>query len=114
MTTLGIASAGFSNVFGTTRNYSKMPQNFSAMENPIVTENSGSIIGAYGKWAAGLNENKLPALSFRKQEFLSTGSMEEECASEVNRAVECTGYRRSSKGDCKKTILIRRFTRRGT
>ena len=70
MTTLGIASAGLSNVFGTTRNYSTMPQNFSAMENPIVTDNSGSIIGTYGKWAAELIENKLPSLSFRKQEFL--------------------------------------------
>ena len=70
MTTLGIASAGLSNVFGTTRNYLKMPQNFSAMENPIATDNSGSIIGSYGKWAAGLIENKLPTLSFRKPEFL--------------------------------------------
>src|SRR5688572_29239119 len=70
MTTLGIASAGLSNVFGTTRNYLKMPQN-SAMENSIVTDNSGSIIGTYGKWAAGLIESKLPTLSFRKQEFLN-------------------------------------------
>lgn len=73
MTTLGIAGGGFSNAFGTTLNYSEMPQNFSTMENPIVTDN-GSIIGTYGKWAAGLNENKLPALSFRKKEFLKLES----------------------------------------
>ena len=51
-----------------------MPQNFSDMEDRMVADNSGSIIGAYGKWAAGLNDNKLPALSFRKQEFLNMDS----------------------------------------
>ena len=28
-----------------------------------------SVIGLYGAWAAGLNENKLPELSFRRKEF---------------------------------------------
>jgi len=28
-----------------------------------------SVIGLYGPWAASLNENKLPSLSFRKKEF---------------------------------------------
>jgi dienelactone hydrolase len=28
-----------------------------------------SVIGLYGPWAASLNENKMPSLSFRKQEF---------------------------------------------
>ncbi len=74
MTTLGIASGGFSNAFGTTLNSSEMPQNFSDMQDPIIADTSGSIIGAYGKWAAGLNESKLPALSFRKQEFLNMDS----------------------------------------
>ena len=74
MTTLGLASASFSNAFGTSLNYSEMPQNFSDMEDRMVADNSGSIIGAYGKWAAGLNDNKLPALSFRKQEFLNMDS----------------------------------------
>ena len=67
MTTLGIANGGFSNVFASTLNYSKMPENFSAMGNP--TNKNSSIIGAYGNWAAELNGNKLPALSFRKPEF---------------------------------------------
>ena len=58
------------------------------MENPIVTESSGSIIGAYGKWAAGLNENKLPALSFRKQEFLNLDSWKKNARQKVDRAVE--------------------------
>ena len=76
MTTLGIASAGFSNAFGKTLNYSAMPENFSAMENqsPFATDTRSSIIGAYGSWAAGLTENKLPALSFRKQEFTDIDS----------------------------------------
>lgn len=69
MTTLGMASGGFSNVFGKTLDYVKSPENFSAMENPIASDKSSSIIGAYGQWAAGLTEAKLPALSFRKPEF---------------------------------------------
>src|SRR5678809_1195424 len=28
-----------------------------------------SVIGLYGPWAASLNENKLPSLSFRRKEF---------------------------------------------
>jgi len=28
-----------------------------------------SVIGLYGPWAASLNENKLPSLSFRKKDF---------------------------------------------
>ena len=69
MTTLGMASASFSNAFGTTLNYSEMPENFSDLEGPIVAGNTSSIIGAYGPWAAGLNENRLPLLSFRKHDF---------------------------------------------
>ncbi len=73
-----------------------MPQNFSALENPLATVDSSSIIGTYGSWLTGLNENKLPALSFRKQEFNKHRLMEEKCASEVKRALECAGYRRPS------------------
>lgn len=74
ITTLGIASGGLSNVFGATLNDSKMPENFSAMKNLIVPDKNSSIVGAYGKWAAGLIENKLPALSFRKPEFTDIDS----------------------------------------
>jgi dienelactone hydrolase len=71
MTTLGIAGAGISNVFGSTLNYAKASENFFAMENSITTDSNSSIIGAYGKWAAELNGNKLPSLSFRKPEFVN-------------------------------------------
>jgi len=35
----------------------------------LPNDGSSSVIGGYGKWAASLNENKLPSLSFRKTEF---------------------------------------------
>jgi dienelactone hydrolase len=71
LTTLGLASAGLSNAFATSLNYSEMGDNFSA---PMMTDENSSIIGAYGKWAAGLTENKLPALSFRNDAFKSIDS----------------------------------------
>lgn len=73
MTTLGLAS-GLPNAFGTTLNYSPATENFSDMGTSIEPDKNSSIIGAYGKWAAGLNENKLPALSFRKEEFTNLHS----------------------------------------
>jgi dienelactone hydrolase len=69
MTTLGIASGGLSNVFGTTQNYSPIKKNIAMMENAIWSDENSSIIGGYGKWAAGLAESKLPIFSFRKSEF---------------------------------------------
>ncbi len=38
----------------------------SAMENEF-NEKDISIIGLYGAWASSLNENKLPAFSFKKE-----------------------------------------------
>jgi hypothetical protein len=84
MTTLGIASAGFSNAFGTTLNYSEMGENFSDIKGPIAADSESSIIGAYGQWAAGLNGNKLPALSFRKQEFNSIDSWKKSARQRLN------------------------------
>ncbi len=37
--------------------------------NNTQDENQLSIIGLYGTWAAGFNENKLPAFSFRRNEW---------------------------------------------
>jgi dienelactone hydrolase len=45
--------------------------NFSAMENKHPNGANLSIIGLYGEWAAGLHQDKLPSLSFRKKEFAS-------------------------------------------
>ena len=69
MTGLGIASGGFLNGLGATINNFNTPESFSAATSAILNDNNTSIIGAYGKWAAGLTENKLPSLSFRKKEF---------------------------------------------
>jgi dienelactone hydrolase len=69
MTSLGIASSSLFNIFGATLNNSNTLNNFSPVENPMANDRNSSIIGAYGKWAAGLNENKLPSLSFRKKDF---------------------------------------------
>ena len=70
MTSLGIASGGLSNVFGSTLQNSNSMDVFAA-DYSIAPNKNTSIIGAYGNWAAGLTENTLPELSFRKPEFNS-------------------------------------------
>jgi dienelactone hydrolase len=73
MTTLGLAS-GFPNVFATKVNDDLITAKFSNMPTPIEPDKNSSIIGVYGKWASGLNEGKLPALSFRRKEFTNLDS----------------------------------------
>ncbi|HEY5751220.1 MAG TPA: alpha/beta hydrolase family protein [Chryseolinea sp.] len=67
MTGLGLATGGLSTIFGATVNNSNAMEKNSALKNAMVDDKS--VIGAYGKWAAGLTENKLPSLSFRNKEF---------------------------------------------
>jgi dienelactone hydrolase len=43
--------------------------NTASLENKNFDENSLSVIGLYGPWAAALTENKLPSFSFRKKEW---------------------------------------------
>ena len=74
MTGLGLATGGLSNVFGATLNYSNAMEKESALKTAMVDDKNSSVIGAYGKWAAGLTGNKLPALSFRKKEFTNIGA----------------------------------------
>ena len=69
MTSLGIASGGLSNVFGSTLQNATGMDNFTATNFSSIPDKDSSIIGAYGKWAAGLTENKLPTLSYRRPEF---------------------------------------------
>ncbi len=68
MTSLGLASGGFSNIIASSLQNST-PMDFSAANDLTAPDKNSSIIGAYGKWAAGLTENKLPALSYRRPEF---------------------------------------------
>ncbi|MDB5276517.1 MAG: twin-arginine translocation signal protein [Ferruginibacter sp.] len=73
---LGIAGGGslkglspVENIFPSPPENLSAVNNFSAMENNNQNNASLSIIGQYGDWAAGLRKDKLPSLSFRKQEF---------------------------------------------
>src|SRR5690606_12690892 len=40
----------------------------------LINEKNASVIGGYGKWAAGLNDHKLPSLSFRNKNFKDISS----------------------------------------
>ena len=41
----------------------------NTVKKTAQNEAAVSVIGAYGAWAAGLTETRLPALSFRKKEY---------------------------------------------
>lgn len=69
MTGLGIAAGSMVPSFASSLIDTKTLQNFSAMENMNAV--GANLIGAYGDWAAGLIENKLPSLSFRNKKFTS-------------------------------------------
>src|SRR5258708_6805569 len=68
MAGLGIAGAGLVNSFAAGANHYNYTNTNNAVENTNIN-NTASIIGAYGAWAAGLTENKLPSLSYRRKEF---------------------------------------------
>ncbi|ULQ52656.1 alpha/beta hydrolase family protein [Flavihumibacter fluvii] len=74
MTGLGLAGGGFIQGFGALLHSTKQPENLMAMGNSILPGEQTSIIGAYGNWAAGLTENKLPSLSFRNTAFKDIAS----------------------------------------
>ncbi|MEP7317629.1 MAG: hypothetical protein ABI921_02780 [Panacibacter sp.] len=70
LTGLSVAGSGLLNVLDATP--------FNNHQSNLMEPNSNglndsaknlSIIGLYGPWAAALNENKLPAFSFRRKEF---------------------------------------------
>ena len=68
MTGFGIANPGWLNGFaGTGSPQPNVPGNPAHLVN--ATGEANSVIGAYGQWAAGFQENKLPSLSFRRKEF---------------------------------------------
>src|SRR5687767_6367785 len=69
MTSLGLAG-GLPTLFGRPLTNNSNPVEYvAAKANSVTDAKNSSLIGAYGKWAAGLNENKLPSLSFRNKEF---------------------------------------------
>src|SRR6059058_5234283 len=69
LTTLGVAGSGFVNAFASDLN--NFIPSTSNMNNKKFDEQHLSVIGLYGRWAASLNENKLPSLSFRRKEFIN-------------------------------------------
>jgi len=74
LTGLGIASGGILQGFGAILKTSIDPEKFTVMGNTLLQGENSSIIGAYGPWAAGLMEHKLPTLSFRNKEFVQVDS----------------------------------------
>ncbi|MEO5995824.1 MAG: twin-arginine translocation signal domain-containing protein [Chitinophagaceae bacterium] len=72
LTGLGIAGG---NMPGVAKNISINKETFNtsnptkALENNEPNETDISIIGLYGKWASSLNDNSIPALSFRRKEW---------------------------------------------
>ena len=64
---LGIATNMFKGFAATSDHQPK--SNFMHASNHLTDEKDVSIIGLYGPWAASLTENKLPSLSFRRNEF---------------------------------------------
>ena len=60
-----------------TKGFASVPETFTGvsastgikMENIKQNEENLSIIGLYGKWASSLTGNKIPSLSFRREEF---------------------------------------------
>ena len=66
LTSLGL-STGLLKTFASDHN--NFIPTISDMSNKKFDEQQISVIGSYGPWAASLNENKLPSLSFRRKEF---------------------------------------------
>jgi dienelactone hydrolase len=63
---LGMSSDLFKGFASITKN---PPKSNLMGSNDLPDENGVSLIGLYGQWAASLTENKLPSLSFRRNEF---------------------------------------------
>src|SRR4051794_16248512 len=74
LTSISVAGGGMLKASGENNDKVISSNNISmntadAMRNNKPDEKDISIIGLYGAWASGLNENKLPAFSFRRNEW---------------------------------------------
>ena len=65
-----------------------------------------SVIGLYGPWAASLNENKLPSLSFRRKEFSNIEEWRKLAREASDRKNVNTRYRRHAKSNCEQAIQL--------
>lgn len=72
LTSIGITGSGLLNAFASEINNGNS-ENFLNTPTPMVSdkinEQDISLIGLYGKWANSLNNNTLPTLSFRRNEW---------------------------------------------
>jgi len=78
LTWLGLTNRGMLKGFARETDENKQPAvdltgspALSADKNKILNDDTLSIIGPYGEWANSFNENKLPAFSFRREEWTS-------------------------------------------
>jgi dienelactone hydrolase len=74
LTGMGVAGSGMLKGFASEKDDKRLSNtNFLDTDIPVqnneLYEKDISIIGLYGAWAGSLNDNKLPALSFRRNEF---------------------------------------------
>ena len=86
MAGLGIAGSTFFDGFNITIDESYLkrdPLSVNKKTGMKQNEESLSIIGRYGPWAASLTENKLPSLSYRKNEWLNLGKWHQAAESRV-------------------------------
>jgi dienelactone hydrolase len=70
LTGIGVAGGGLLNGFASEVNNDTInSSNVNMVDNNELNEKDLSIIGLYGAWATSLNENKLPAFSYRRSEW---------------------------------------------
>jgi dienelactone hydrolase len=72
LTAIGVTDGGLLNGFASEinrNNKSTNASNAAIVNNNELNENDISIIGLYGAWANSLNETKLPAFSYRRNEW---------------------------------------------
>ncbi len=72
LTGMGVTGVGLLNGFASEINRNNKSTNSSngeMVDNNELNENDISIIGLYGAWANSLNETKLPAFSYRRNEW---------------------------------------------
>jgi len=73
MTGIGVAGGLLNSFAGDIGSYTST-NTIHTLKDPILNDSNTSIIGAYGTWAAGLIENKLPSLSYRRKEYTNLQS----------------------------------------
>ena len=103
MTGLGIAG-GMLNAFGVNSDNNKTPVTNNYMNDITPFDNSTSLIGAYGAWAASLTENKLPSLSFRNKEFTDLNDWKKKARTRLIERLSIPGTGKMPKVIVKKTL----------